>query len=271
MFNGAGTSSTMGGVVRAETIINGWSQWNAGMDEKPEIIRPLPGGRSNRSYLLKSADKYLVLRLNGAETLLPRNNRHAETAIWQAASAAGLAPALLYADEQRGVLISTYIEDSLPSRPERHGSIIEHALKLIQDCHQLEVAADDIDYSAHIQHYWQLIEARGGRANPNLLRQRSAMQDLLASLHDKAGRRALCHHDPVISNFVGSEERLYLIDWEYAANGLVVMDYAALGVEWGIDDGLLVAKSGIEAASLATAKELYTYMCALWLEIKTNP
>jgi len=70
----------------------------------------------------------------------------------------------------------------------------------------------------------------------------------------------------VVANFVGSSERLYLIDWEYAARGLLLMDYAALGVEWGIDDAVITNQTGIEAELLIKAKELYKYLCKLWEE-----
>jgi len=248
----------------ADAIINGWSQWNVGLHEKPVVLRSLHGGHSNRSYLLKSGDRHLVLRLNGKDTLLPRSSRCSETEIWQAASAAGLAPPLLYADEPQGILVSTYIEYSLPPQPGDSKAITGQALELLERCHQLDVDAPSLDYSRHIRQYWQLLEARGGRTDPSLLKQRKPMQDLLEALCSKDVQTGLCHHDPIVSNFVGSPDRLYLIDWEYAAQGLVVMDYAALAVEWGIDDTVVVARSGVEPELLTMAKDLYRYLCALW-------
>ena len=58
-------------------------------------------------------------------------------------------------------------------------------------------------------------------------------------------------------------ERLYLIDWEYAANGLQIMDYAALATEWQIDDATILAKTDFNPESLTKAKALYQYLCAL--------
>jgi thiamine kinase-like enzyme len=257
-------------MLTIESIINGWSQWNAGLHEKPGIIRELRGGQSNRNFLLKSAGQYLVLRINGAETLLPGHNRHAESRVWQAASEAGLAPPLLFASEQQGILLSAYIEDQLPGQPKSHSVVIEQAFKLLQSCHQLDVSTNDINYTKHVQHYWRLIETRGNLTNQQLPDQRKPMQQLLKELQNINPETGLCHHDPVIANFVGSEERLYLVDWEYAATGLLIMDYAALGVEWGFDDNMLAERSGIEAASLVMAKELYCYFCALWKEIKAE-
>ncbi len=251
-------------MLRPEPIIDGWDRWNAGLHAKPVLVRPLHGGRSNRNYLLKSGDQHLVLRINGRDSLLPNSNRSNESKIWQAASTAGLAPSLLYADAQQGILVSAYIADNLPGRPEASKSIVEHAFNLLERCHQLDVDVHSLNYSQHIQQYWQQLEAMGVPASLSLLEQRKPMQKLVESLLGSSERSGLCHHDPVIANFVGSPDRLYLIDWEYAAQGLVVMDYAALAVEWGIADEVVVARSGIEPESLSMAKDLYRYLCALW-------
>lgn len=254
--------------MQPETAIASWQHWHGDLPGKPEIMGQLNGGRSNRSYLLKSGKQKLVLRLNGNDTLLPGSNRCSEVNIWQAASAAGLAPPLLYANEQQGVLVSAYIEDRLPSKPEADKSIVEHAFKLLKRCHQLDVDAHSLDLSEHIQQYWQIIEAKGEPIDLTLLRQREPMQNLLESLRSKGTETGLCHHDLIVANFVGGPDRLYLIDWEYAAKGLLVMDYAAMAVEWGIDDGVVMARTGVEAEMLDMAKALYKYLCALWNDVQ---
>ena len=250
--------------LRPETAIAGWQQWHGDLPGKPEVVGQLNGGRSNRSYLLKSGKQKLVLRLNGNDTLLPGSNRRSEVNIWQAASNAGLAPPLLYSNGQQGVLVSAYIEDHLPSQPEANRSIIEHAFMLLKRCHQLDVDAHSLDLPEHIQQYWQLIEAGSRPVDSALLQQRQPMQDLLESPRFKAAKTGLCHHDPIVANFVGSPDKLYLIDWEYAAKGPLVMDYAALAIEWGIEDIIVLANSGIDPELFTMAKELYTYLCNLW-------
>jgi hypothetical protein len=44
------------------------------------------------------------------------------------------------------------------------------------------------------------------------------------------------------------------------------MDYAALGIEWGIDDDTIIAQTGIGRDLLLMAKMLYGYICDLWEE-----
>ena len=91
----------------------------------------------------------------------------------------------------------------------------------------------------------------------------------LESLLNSDSPTGLCHHDPVVANFVGTPERLYLIDWEYASNGLQIMDYAALAQEWQLDDSVVLQYTAVEPELLMKARKLYRYLCLLWNEAVT--
>jgi thiamine kinase-like enzyme len=250
-----------------EIAIDSWRHWGAGLGSRPVLSGALSGGRSNRSFLLDSDSFKMVLRLNGDDSLLPGSNRTSEIDIWQAASHEGIAPPLLYVDEHTRYLVSTYIESTLPPQPQLDENFIDQAFSLLSRCHQLDIEAPSIDYTDHIKKYWDIIEGKDHIGNPGLRQQRQAMQGVLEDILSSGTPMGLCHHDPVIVNFVGSTKRLYLIDWEYAAHGLLVMDYAALGIEWGIDDATIVARTGLVPEELMMAKSLYRYLCALWKEI----
>ena len=261
------TSATTVKSLRPESAIDSWHRWGAGLGSRPVLNGELRGGRSNQSYLLDSDFGKLVLRINGTGSLLPGSNRDNEVRIWQAASKQGIAPPLLYVDTLNRYLISACIQSDLPQQPQLNKTCVDQAFNLLEACHQLDVNAKSINYLSHIEHYWQIIEARNQPVGATLISQRAPMHSTLESLLNSNTPTGLCHHDPVIANFVGSTERLYLIDWEYAAHGLLVMDYAALGIEWGIDDVTIIARTGVEPEELAMAKSLYRYMCALWEEI----
>ena len=250
--------------MRPENALNNWHEWDVGLNTRPVILGPLEGGRSNRSFLLDSDGTKMVLRINGANALLPGANRNSEISIWQAAARQGIAPPLLHVDPDAKYLVSTYIDNELPPKPQTDEALVAQALKLLSHSHQLDVEAPDVDYINHIEQYWAIIEAKSQVSDPNLLRQREPMRLLLDSLINSDTPTGLCHHDPVITNFVGNKNRLYLIDWEYAARGLQVMDYAALGVEWKIADAIIIGRIGIDPELLAMAREFYRYECLLW-------
>ncbi len=253
--------------MQPESALDSWRQWGAGLGSRPGLNGALSGGRSNRSFLMDSDGFKMVLRLNGDDSLLPGSSRTSEIKIWQAASHQGIAPPLLHVDEHTRYLVSTYIENALPPQPQFDEIFIDQAFSLLSRCHQLDIEAPSIDYRDHITKYWAIIEGKGHIANPGLRQQRRPMQELLEDILNSGTPTGMCHHDPVVANFVGSTERLYLIDWEYAAHGLLVMDYAALGIEWGISDATIVARTGLEPEELTMAKSLYRYLCALWKEI----
>jgi thiamine kinase-like enzyme len=250
--------------LKAETALDSWREWDADLFSRPVLVKPLSAGRSNRSFLLDSNGRKMVLRINGSEQVLPNSERSSEIGIWQAASEKGIAPPLLYFDEQTGFLVSAYIENNLPAKPRRDARLVDNALNLLNQCHQLIVKAPPIDYSRHIEQYWKIIEEKGAPINPALTGQRDPMQLLLEKLLNSSNLTNLCHHDPVKENFVGSLDRLYLIDWEYAAYGLPVMDYAALSVEWEVENAVVLEQTGIDPGSLTMSKALYRYLCQLW-------
>lgn len=253
-------------LLQPENIIDHWADWGAGLGSEPVILDELSGGRSNRSYLLDSDIGQLVLRVNGAGSLLPGKSRDSEISIWRAVSQRGIAPPLVFVDVQNQYLVSRYINTDLPPQPQHNPACIEQAFSLLQRCHRIEVEAPTINYFDHIEQYWRIIESGNKPASPSLKKQREPMLLLLESLLSCNAATGLCHHDPVITNFVGTPGRLYLIDWEYASNGLQIMDYAALAQEWKLDDSVVLQHAAIDPDLLMKAKKLYKYLCLLWNE-----
>jgi len=253
--------------LQAENAIDSWRHWDAELRTRPVILGQLSGGRSNRSFLLDADGMRMVLRLNGEDSMLPGSDRSNEITIWRAASAEDIAPPLLHVDGQHRFLVSSYIDNKLPTKPLSNSKFIDQAFGLLNQCHQLDVGAPSIDYISHIEQYWQIAERKNQAVNPALQQHRESMQRLLKELIDSNPQTGLCHHDPVVANFVGTPNKLYLIDWEYAAHGLTVMDYAALGIEWELNDTTILAQTNIEPDSLNMAKTLYQYLCTLWEEV----
>jgi len=255
--------------LQPENTLDNWSQWSAELDSRPIVVEALCGGRSNQSFLLDSDIGKLVLRINGTGSLLPGANRSNEITIWQAASKHGIAPPLVFVDPQNQYLVSTYINNKLPSQPPFNPGYIDQAFDLLNRCHQLDLKTSNINYHTHIEHYWQIIQSSNKPLNPALVKQRKPMQSTLESLIISKTPTGLCHHDPVTANFVGTPNRLYLIDWEYAATGLQIMDYAALATEWQLDDAAILTRTDFQPESLTRAKALYKYLCSLWGEANT--
>lgn len=251
-------------MLKPEAALDSWREWDASLDTRPVVIGPLGGGRSNRSFLLESGGQKMVLRINATDELLPGHGRASETRAWQAASAAGIAPTLLYSEPDGMFLVSSYIENTLPQQPVNDVNLAHKAFAVLQACHRLEINVPAIDYVAHIDAYWQIIKDRGLSTEPALQAERDPMRRILDELLNSDPVTVLCHHDPVVENFVGSSEKMYLLDWEYAAYGLSVMDYAAFAMEWGLANAAIARLSGLDKELLLMARKFYRYQCRLW-------
>lgn len=249
--------------MQPETAIENWRNWQTKPPCKPELVGPIGGGLSNRSYLLNAAGSRMVLRINASGNVLPGIHREREATIWRAASQAGIAPLLLHADQQ--FLVSEFIEghDVLAKTPPAEEELSQ-VVGLLEKCHSLAVDVAQLDYESHVQHYWDLIEVNSAQVDESLFLQRQTMQAILHDLLSSQSQSVLCHHDPVKANFVGSKQRLFLIDWEYAAQGMAIMDYAALTIEWGLADQIIIDRTAVQPKELELAKTLYRYLCQLW-------
>ena len=254
--------------MKPDVALSSWRQWQCDLRSRPVIVRQLTGGKTNRSYLLESADLKLVMRLNAPADALPGVDRASEALIWQEASNAGLAPPVLHIDQQGGVLVTGYIDGASVDRSGNDDREIDQLVSLLATVHELDVNVPVLNYAAHIEEFWQLIESRPYRENMPLLQQREPMRVLVEDFVVSATDIGLCHHDPVTSNVVRQDTRLYLLDWEYAARGPVAMDYAALSVEWHIDTAEIAKRVALEPALLETAKTIYLYLCQLWNEVR---
>lgn len=230
----------------------------------------LPGGRTNRSFLLDADGSKLVMRLNTPTDILPGVDRAREIHIWRAASLAGLAPSVLHADHRAGLLITEFVDGKAFDGADIDSVLLDRLIELLARVHLLDVEAPAIDYVYHIENFWRLIDAGNNAIASPLQEQRRSMHLLVSEFCSAAGEFGLCHHDPVRSNVIDRGDRLFLLDWEYAARGPVVMDYAALCVEWNIDLAEITQRVALDPQLVETAEKIYRYICRLYAEAKTT-
>jgi thiamine kinase len=254
-------------MVSDTKLLDGWETWGCGLRSRPRMIEELTGGHTNRSYLLDADGSRLVIRVNSPAEILPGVNRAKETRIWRAASDVGIAPPLLFADPQERFVITGYLEGQTLDSAQLDDSSLDQLFALLAETHDLAVDVPLLDYSIYIRVHWEMIDAQPGLHNAALERRCQPMRDLLAEFITSKPATGLCHHDPIVSNLISSDGRLYLLDWEYAAPGFIAMDYAVLSVDWNIADTIIVERTGLDPKVLDMAKQLYGYICQLWQEI----
>lgn len=222
-------------VAGALTRVPGW-------DDRDSNWREIAGGRTNRSYLVRTQAGRFVLRLD-AESAGPLGlDRETELRIQRRAAEAGLAAAVVYADPAAGILISEYLPGPVWTRESLEDNRnLEVLADVLRAVHALPLSGSRLDAAAIARRYMAALPADRARE--------PAVVDALrvAEAAPPVENYACCHNDVVASNIVGAG-RSRLLDWEYASDNDAYFDLASTvgyhGLEQGRADVLLAAYTG---------------------------
>lgn len=232
----------------------------------PLEISLLRGGLTNRSFLVGTARGRYVVRLGAGADALLAIDRRTEAAAQRVAALLGIAPRVIDADEATGLLITEYqpgrvwsdADYALPGQIDRLGAQLARL-------HALEAGAPAglaiLDPLATARGYVERITAHapGERGElARLLEQGALVQQATA-----AGARSatLVHCDLHGSNLIEGD-RLWLIDWEYAALADPLQDVASVLAYYphaGRHSGRLLGALGLAGV---TPREL---LAAVWM------
>lgn len=196
-------------------------------------IEPL-GGLTNRNFRLTLDGERYVLRLPGPGSgrRLDRRREAHNTAL---AAELGLTPAVLYQDPRSGVRLSRHVAGR-PLTPQnlREPDTLAAAVDRLARLHR-----SGAPFRGHIRLFEELdrhIDAAGGSLAAELQRLRTAVEPLRPRLAIADTALRPCHHDPVPENLLlGTDGRLWLLDWEYAGLGDPLWDLATLALEAALD------------------------------------
>ena len=233
---------------------------------------PLPGGRSNQSWLIEADGEQAVLRLGGGRVRAPIVDRERELSALAIAAEQGLAPAPLYGDPARGILVTRYVAgEVLDDAAVRRPAALAEIARLLHRVHTLPLCGGTCGLATAGEHYLRGMGVeedaqRAGLAHAALDRIRDAERGSPVTPR-------LCHRDPVAGNLIRCDGRLLLIDWEFAADGDPAFDLAAVVGYHDLSsaevamllDAYREAGGDVEATRLATMTRAYDALHWLWL------
>jgi thiamine kinase len=189
----------------------------------------LYGGEVNASFCVETGAGRFVVRLHdGMGTMLGADHAR-EAQLHAAAAAAGLAPALVHVDAAYRFMVMEYVAGAVwtsqdLARTDRLtllGATL-HALHGLVPPH-----VTPYDIAAVLEPHYQRLSA----AAPQERRWFSELMDRAAVALDASGTRqrpkVLIHNDLYHLNLIGTD-RLYLLDWEYAAVADPLFDLATV-------------------------------------------
>src|SRR6266851_2038764 len=191
---------------------------------RPEI---LPGGLSNRNFVVRDGEDTYVARLVGGDDPAHGIVRAREIAVSRAAHRAGIAPELVHAEP--GLLVLRLIAGrTLTAAEVGEAAMLRRIAALLRRCHS-EVAA-------HLRGpapcFWvfhalrnYLAALASHRAPAGRIERLRRIVDALEGASGPT-RLALTHNDLMPGNLIDDGARLWLIDWEYAGFGAPLRRHA---------------------------------------------
>ncbi len=201
--------------------------------------QPLPGGMTNRNYVVNDRSQRFVVRL-GDDIPLHGILRFNERAASRAAHAAGVSPPVVYADH--GVMVLQYIEGKTYTAADiLDPSNLPRVIDLLKRTHH-----DIAHYlEGPVLIFWVFHILRGYISN--LRQSQSPRESLLSSLVPRAAKLeaavgdmplVFSHNDLLAANFLDDGKRLWLIDWDYAGYNSPLFDLGGLASNNEFDDRL---------------------------------
>ena len=231
-----------------EEIIRNWRRYKLPFENEPSLVKTFAGGKTNRSYLLQADSKLWVLRV-GSDVEHLGVNRAREFTIQAAVAEIQLAPRILHKNSEPDFWLTEYIPGKIyTALSDDKITALFDALAKIR---QLPLELPVFDYNQQLK-----ILSGKNKLDDNLSR---ALETL-----NTYGATGLCHHDLNPNNVIFNGDRPTIIDWEYAAVGMVEMDFASVLLEWKIPLQTISALTGAHPSLLEAACEVYQALCQFW-------
>jgi len=190
-------------------------------------IEPLPGGLSNRAFVVRDGGDRFVARC-GHDIPVHHVFRDRERSASVAAHAAGLSPELVYAEP--GIMVIRHIGGRTFGEADLRTNVAR-LVPLLRRCHR-DVARHVAGPAAMfwvfhvIRDYVRTLKAGPIDRDADLPRC-AALADALEAVQVPLPI-VFGHHDLLPGNFIDDGTRLWLIDWEYAGFGTAMFDLANL-------------------------------------------
>lgn len=199
-------------------------------------VSPLGGGITNSNYRIDTGGESFALRIAGADTDLLGITREYEYAANLAAGKLGIAPEVIYVIEPEWYLVTRFIT-ARPFPPEEitQPENIRRVMDVVRNIHTMPEIPGTFSVFRTIEAYTE-IARRYNVEFPETFdwlmdRTREAESALMV---DPEPPRP-CHNDLLNANFL-IDDRIYVLDWEYAGMGDIYFDLANFSDHHALSD-----------------------------------
>lgn len=193
-----------------------------------EGITSLKKGMTNRSFEFVCRNRRYIMRVpgEGTDKLI---NRAQEYNVYQCLEGSGITEPVKYMSPKTGYKLTEYI-DNTRNCNSQNDSDVKKCMEYLRCFHEKKFKVDHFfDLFEQIEYYERL---RGieKSAYKDYQRTKEKMYELKNYIEKQPKQIALTHIDAVCDNFLMTDDRIYLIDWEYAGMQDVHVDIAMFAI-----------------------------------------
>lgn len=211
----------MSGIERAREVIATVPGW------QNATVRVLPGGLTNRNYLVETECQRGVLKIDATPRSSPLNSRADEAAVQKQVAQAGLANEVIYFDET--TYLVEYVDGEVWTSQHFHADAnLAQLAAALRKLHASPLTGRVFDAKAAADQYRAVLEA----ADAEIAEQHVA---LIESMR-RPMNLCCCHNDLVAANIIATPQ-LRFLDWEYARDNDPFFDLATVVEHHGLSNG----------------------------------
>ena len=196
-------------------------------------IEPKSIGGTNITYFCKYINKNYAFRIASSNSNILSINRIAELAAMQSIATFGISPVIVFFDEQTGDMVTERI-NGRPTTDEdlNNTDLLKQLIRIMKLLHQQKIEYDFLPTSDIEKRIAFLKDKKF--VFPNSFGEayklyKNVVDNNNFEEHSDFG---LCHNDAFAVNFFFDENKLYLLDYEYAGNGSIYYDLACVSGLW---------------------------------------
>lgn len=183
-------------------------------------ISNLVGGASNRNFVVRTPDVKYALRIANAQSERFAVNREASIQAQREASRGGLAPEVMAVRLPEGHVLSTFIEGPiLTSQLLEDPAVLETVGATLRRLHAQPSSLPTYSTFDEIRLWSGLARSDGTEIPGELEELFEPTWEVEAAIEAAGLPLAFCHNDPYPPNFILTDSRLQLVDWDYAGRG----------------------------------------------------
>ena len=234
-----------------------------GLDAEPVRL----GGLTN---LVFQVGDY-CLRIPGAGTD-EYINRADEAVAAKEAARSGVSPEVLYFDPDTGVMVSRLIADGITLSPALFASRQGAPARAGKALRQLH--SSDAEFPFHFELFAMIDEYLGILSGKDVALPEgyhdvvAEAESVRAALAMHPAKLAACHSDPLCENFLDTDDKMWIVDWEYSGMNDPLWDLGDLSVEASMTDAqdteMMTAYFGRFPTAAETGRMvIYKAMCDL--------